>query len=121
MYRRSCLLNVCGPARLKSWGFVPEGVRHPLDNSAYFGITEAENEDDEDTEALLAADFEIGQFIRERIIPKAVLYFTGEALEEDDDYDEEEGEEEDEEADDYDEEADPDFNPVSYSVEHPTS
>ena len=40
---------------------------------------------DEDTEALLAADFEIGHFIRERIVPRAVLYFTGEALENDDD------------------------------------
>ena len=35
-------------------------------------------------EALLAADFEIGHFIRERIVPRAVLYFTGEALENDD-------------------------------------
>ena len=42
-------------------------------------------EGDEDTESLLAADFEIGHFIRERIVPRAVLYFTGEALEEDDD------------------------------------
>ncbi len=41
-------------------------------------------EADEDTEALLAADFEIGHFIRERIVPRAVLYFTGEALEDDD-------------------------------------
>lgn len=38
---------------------------------------------DDDTEALLAADFEIGHYIRERIVPRAVLYFTGEALEED--------------------------------------
>jgi nucleosome assembly protein 1-like 1 len=36
-------------------------------------------------EALLAADFEIGHFIRERIVPRAVLYFTGEALEQEDD------------------------------------
>lgn len=34
---------------------------------------------DDDTEALLQADFEIGHFIRERIVPRAVLYFTGEA------------------------------------------
>ena len=48
---------------------------------------------DEETEALLAADFEIGHFFRDRIIPRAVLYFTGEALEdEDDDYEEEEDE-----------------------------
>ena len=39
---------------------------------------------DEDTETLLASDFEIGHFIRERIVPRAVLYFTGEALENDD-------------------------------------
>lgn len=43
------------------------------------------NMQDEDLEALLAADFEIGHFIRERIVPRAVLYFTGEALENDDD------------------------------------
>jgi len=42
---------------------------------------------DEDSEAVLAADFEIGHFIRERIVPRAVLYFTGEAIEDDDDDD----------------------------------
>lgn len=36
---------------------------------------------DEEIEALLGADFEIGHFIRERIIPRAVLFFTGEAIE----------------------------------------
>ncbi|XP_070562520.1 nucleosome assembly protein 1-like 1 isoform X3 [Ptychodera flava] len=52
-----------------------------------------EGEMDEDTELVLASDFEIGHFFRERIIPKAVLYFTGEAIEDEDEY-EEEGEEE---------------------------
>ena len=33
---------------------------------------------------------EIGHFLREHIIPRSVLYFTGEAIEDDDDdYDEE--------------------------------
>ncbi|MGH0138738.1 UNVERIFIED_CONTAM: hypothetical protein FKN15_017565 [Acipenser sinensis] len=40
---------------------------------------------DEDSEFSLAEDFEIGHFFRERIIPRAVLYFTGEAIEDDDD------------------------------------
>lgn len=40
-------------------------------------------EKDEDYEFTLATDFEIGHFFRERIIPRAVLYFTGEALEDD--------------------------------------
>uniref|UniRef100_A0A2K6FDB5 Nucleosome assembly protein 1 like 4 n=1 Tax=Propithecus coquereli TaxID=379532 RepID=A0A2K6FDB5_PROCO len=40
-------------------------------------------------EAILAADFEIGHFLHDRIIPRSVLYFTGEAIEDDDnDYDE---------------------------------
>ena len=52
-----------------------------------FLIVIQEDEDYADTEALLAADFEIGHFIRERIVPRAVLYYTGEAL--DDDFDEE--------------------------------
>ena len=56
-------------------------------------MTDGAEEMDEETEALLAADFEIGHFFRDRIIPRAVLYFTGEALEdEDDDYEEEEDE-----------------------------
>ncbi|KAI4545718.1 hypothetical protein MG293_005984 [Ovis ammon polii] len=54
------------------------------------GVPESGDLDD-DSEAILAADFEIGHFLRERIIPRSVLYFTGEAIEDDDDdYDEEE-------------------------------
>ncbi|KAK2102580.1 Nucleosome assembly protein 1-like 1 [Saguinus oedipus] len=36
-------------------------------------------------EAILAADFKIGHFLCERLIPRSVLYFTGEAIEDDDD------------------------------------
>jgi len=36
------------------------------------------------TESLLQADFEIGHFLREHVIPRAVLYFTGQAIDEDD-------------------------------------
>ena len=52
--------------------------------------------DDEDAEiedsvqALLTADFEIGHYIRERVIPRAVLFFTGEGFD-DVDYDDDEG------------------------------
>ncbi|XP_051779454.1 nucleosome assembly protein 1-like 4b isoform X2 [Erpetoichthys calabaricus] len=51
---------------------------------------------DEDSEFSLAADFEIGHFFRERIVPRAVLYFTGEAIE-DENFEDEEGEEVEEE------------------------
>lgn len=66
---------------------------------------------DEETEALLAADFEIGHFFRERIVPKAVLYFTGEALEEDFEEEEEEGDEAEEGDGDEDDDDDPDYQP----------
>ncbi|XP_053097776.1 nucleosome assembly protein 1-like 1 isoform X1 [Pangasianodon hypophthalmus] len=68
---------------------------------------------DEDSEAILAADFEIGHFIREHIVPRAVLYFTGEAIEDDDDDYDEEGEEADDEEgeEEADEENDPDYDP----------
>jgi len=33
---------------------------------------------------ILAADFEIGHMLRDSIIPKAVLYYTGEVGDEDD-------------------------------------
>lgn len=35
--------------------------------------------------AILEADFEIGHFIKDRVVPRAVLYFTGEARDEEDD------------------------------------
>ncbi|KAI9921168.1 hypothetical protein PsorP6_001256 [Peronosclerospora sorghi] len=52
-------------------------------------------EDDEDSERImsqLSADFEIGFTIHETIIPQALLWFTGEAVDEDSHYDPEEGE-----------------------------
>ncbi|VDD90663.1 unnamed protein product [Enterobius vermicularis] len=51
-----------------------------------------DDEYDEDRE-LLRADFEIGQLIRDQIIPRAVLFFTGEAAADDDYMDDFEGDE----------------------------
>jgi nucleosome assembly protein 1-like 1 len=65
---------------------------------------------DEDTQALLTADFEIGHYIRERIVPRAVLFFTGEALEDESDYEEEEEDDGDDD-DDENSDNDPDFDP----------
>lgn len=52
---------------------------------------------------LLSTDFEIGHFLRARIIPKAVLFYTGDIVDDcdddEDDFDEEEEEEEDDEDD----------------------
>ncbi|XP_020300774.1 nucleosome assembly protein 1-like 1 isoform X1 [Pseudomyrmex gracilis] len=58
----------------------------------------SENDIDEETQSLLTSDFEIGHYIRERIVPRAVLYYTGEVLDdEDEDYeDEDDGDDEDE-------------------------
>ncbi|MGH0176874.1 UNVERIFIED_CONTAM: hypothetical protein FKN15_016909 [Acipenser sinensis] len=74
---------------------------------------EINQQGDEDSEAILAADFEIGHFLRERIVPRAVLYFTGEAIEDDDDDYDEEGEEADDEEgeEEADEENDPNYDP----------
>ncbi|EHB09303.1 Nucleosome assembly protein 1-like 1 [Heterocephalus glaber] len=59
---------------------------------------------DDNAEAILAADFEIGHFLCEHVIPRSVLYFTGEAIEDDDDDYDKEGEEADEEGEEEDEE-----------------
>lgn len=58
-------------------------------------------------QSLLTADFEIGHYIRERVIPRAVLFFTGEALD-DEDYDSDDEDQEGEE-----EQDDPDYEPPS--------
>ena len=64
--------------------------------------------DEEDTDDLLRiADFEIGQYLREKIIPKAVLYYCGEydGLEDlDEEYEDEDDEDDDDVDDDEDEE-----------------
>ncbi|XP_066276280.1 nucleosome assembly protein 1-like 1-B isoform X2 [Branchiostoma lanceolatum] len=73
-------------------------VTKTIQNDSFFNffnppqVPEDGSELDDDAETILAADFEIGHFFRERIVPKAVLYFTGEAME-DEEYEEEEGEE----------------------------
>jgi hypothetical protein len=36
-----------------------------------------EVEMEEETHALLTSDFEIGHYIKERIVPRAILYYTG--------------------------------------------
>lgn len=55
---------------------------------------------DDELRSLITSDFEIGHYIRDRIIPRAVLFFTGEGIDdnEDEDYEEESEEEEDEES-----------------------
>merc|ERR1712076_96156 len=58
-------------------------------------LAEQNDEMDEDEfdqqAAMLEADYEIGHFIRERLIPRAVLYYTGELDDEEseDEYDDE--------------------------------
>jgi len=99
----------------KSKGNV-RSVQKQVQNDSFFNFfappeVPLDDEDiDDDTQAILAADFEIGEVIRQRIVQRAVLYFTGEALD-DDDYDDEEDEEDDEECSDEDEEEDEDYEP----------
>jgi len=92
-------------------------VNKPVDQPSFFNFfsppavpEDPEAELDDETQVRLTNDFEIGQYIRERIVPRAVLYFTGEALE-DDDYEEEEEEEEGDGDDEDDEDEDGDGPP----------
>lgn len=66
--------------------------------------TNEDEEEDEEEQELLRADFEIGQMIRDQIIPRAVLFYTGEAADEDDLFDYEDEEDEDESGEDEDSE-----------------
>ncbi|XP_028812008.1 nucleosome assembly protein 1-like 4b isoform X2 [Denticeps clupeoides] len=87
-------------------------VTKQVPNDSFFNFfnpikVSSDGELDEDSEFTLATDFEIGHFFRERIVPRAVLYFTGEAQEDDESFEEEEmdeGEEEDQDDDDEEEE-----------------
>merc|ERR1719204_2386648 len=56
---------------------------------------------DEEVEMLLQQDFQIGHYLRERIVPTAVLFFTGEEQgDEQEDSDEEDDEDDEEDEDD---------------------
>ncbi|RLU19501.1 hypothetical protein DMN91_008058 [Ooceraea biroi] len=87
-------------------------VTKTVQNDSFFNFfsppnvpDDSEADLDEDTQALLTSDFEIGHYIRERIVPRAVLYYTGEGLEdEDEDYEDEEDGDDDEDVDEEDEE-----------------
>jgi len=71
---------------------------------------------DEDTQSLLTSDFEIGHYIRERIVPRAVLFYTGEALEDEEDFEEEEEGDDEDDEDEEGEDDDPDFDPADPKV-----
>uniref|UniRef100_A0AAY4DC03 Nucleosome assembly protein 1-like 4 n=1 Tax=Denticeps clupeoides TaxID=299321 RepID=A0AAY4DC03_9TELE len=77
-------------------------VTKQVPNDSFFNFfnpikVSSDGELDEDSEFTLATDFEIGHFFRERIVPRAVLYFTGEAQEDDESFEEEEMDEGEEE------------------------
>eukprot|EP00274_Cyanoptyche_gloeocystis_P008089 CAMPEP_0196660148 /NCGR_PEP_ID=MMETSP1086-20130531/38352_1 /TAXON_ID=77921 /ORGANISM="Cyanoptyche gloeocystis , Strain SAG4.97" /LENGTH=389 /DNA_ID=CAMNT_0041994425 /DNA_START=56 /DNA_END=1225 /DNA_ORIENTATION=+ len=69
---------------------------------------ELDAEEEEQLQEALEADFELGSQLKDRIIPHAVKWYTGEALADELDEDDEEGEDEDEEDDDEDEEEEDD-------------
>jgi len=103
-------------------------VTKMVQNDSFFNFFDPpempENEEDldDETEALLAVDFEIGHFFRERLIPKAVLFYTGEAIEEDsddDDDDQETSSEGEDDDDDEDDEDDPDYKPPANANDKP--
>ncbi|CAH1159351.1 unnamed protein product [Phaedon cochleariae] len=80
-------------------------VTNTVQNDSFFNFftppaipMDTKEEDvDEDLRILLTSDFEIGHYFRDRIIPRAVLFFTGEAVEDEDDFEEEEEEDDEEE------------------------
>ncbi|KAL5967802.1 Nucleosome assembly protein 1-like 4, partial [Taenia solium] len=63
---------------------------------------------DEDTAELLQEDFRIANFMRDVLVPRAVLFFTGEAIESDGEGDDEDGDDDDVDDSDNDEDNDSD-------------
>jgi len=80
-----------------------DGVKPSLKDSAIRERNDDELDEQEELEHLFDLDFEIGQFIKDVLVPKALLYFTG-ALSEDglDSMDEEDDDDDDDDEDDND-------------------
>jgi len=53
---------------------------------------DGESEEADTVRSILEQDYEIGHFLKERVIPKAILYFTGDVNDDEEDDGEEEGE-----------------------------
>ncbi|CRK96418.1 CLUMA_CG009834, isoform A [Clunio marinus] len=70
-------------------------------------VPEDESKLDEESQNILATDFEIGHFLRARIIPRAVLFFTGDLVDDDSDEDDDEEEEIEEESEEEEEAPEP--------------
>ncbi len=86
------------------WG-TDDGALLPESGPGPILEPDADAEVDDETQVLLTSDFEIGHYIRERIVPRAVLYFTGEGLEdEDEEYEDDDGDDDDDEDEDDDDE-----------------
>lgn len=64
-------------------------------------------DEQEELAQLLHADFEIGDTFRHNVVPRAVIYYTGEGIQ-DDDFDEELGEFDEDDFDEFDEDDDED-------------
>ncbi|KAG4071893.1 hypothetical protein HA402_006054 [Bradysia odoriphaga] len=75
-------------------------------------IVEDDDKVNLDTQNILQNDYEIGHFLRSRIIPKALLYYTGDIVDDDDDEDFDEEEEEEEEEGEDEENSDDDGPPA---------
>ena len=73
---------------------------------------EDKDEEEEKITLSMEEDYDIGHTIRTAIIPEAVLWFTGEAIDEDDeDYEEEDGDEEEDDDEDEDDDDDDEEEP----------
>lgn len=80
-------------------------LRSKHDSHSHDESHDDEHDEEDDEELYLIADFEIGQYLKEKIIPKAILYYTGEGVDDEfDDYDEDEEDEDDEDDEDHDDE-----------------
>ena len=49
----------------------------------HWGLCILSTQDEEELQEALADDYVRAEFLRDRLVPKAVLYFTGEAVEDD--------------------------------------
>jgi len=72
--------------------FITKTVRADSFFNFFDPVAETLKDLDETTAETLRNDFEIGQLIRDQVIPRAVLFFTGEAADDFDDFTEDEDE-----------------------------
>ena len=81
-------MHSCGKMCVCMWVVRSSGGQHVRDaNSCCIGVKVPGITDEEKLSVALMANYNLAEFIRDRLVPRVTLFYTGDAVDEEDDED----------------------------------